>query len=128
MSFTLSIAGDETPYRGQELAQLLAEVAAGRVDFLILTRDSSQEYVQAAGAHGRVNVERRDHIAGEWVHVKFARRDGSLAELPPLVAGYAGFPDRELFAPDHAARVFSNFVAGLPASASAELLTLPVEF
>ena len=127
MSYTLSIAGEEQPYTGQDLDDMLAEVASESIEFLILTRDASQEYTQAAGAHGRLSIEQRVRVEGAWRHSRGCRRGGSTQRLPPRVPGYEGYAERELLEVDAVAALFEAFGAGLPSAPEFEWLDVSAE-
>ena len=127
MSYTLSIAGDEQAYTGQDLGDMLAEVASESIEFLILTRDASEEYTQAAGAHGRLIIEQRVRVEDAWRHSKGCRRGGSTQRLPPRVPGYEGYAERELLEVDTVASLFEAFARGQPSAPELEWLDVSAE-
>ncbi|KIG16521.1 hypothetical protein DB30_04434 [Enhygromyxa salina] len=127
MSFTLSIEGNEQTYANQDLPARLADVASETIEFLILTRDTTGEYIQSTGAYGRLVVERRDQATGAWKHYRIYRRGGATRRLPARVPGYEGYPDREVLDVDDVAGLFADFVRGKPTSAGFELLDVSAE-
>ena len=127
MSYTLSVGGEEQAYTGQDLGDMLAEVADESIEFLILTRDASEEYTQAAGAHGRLIVEQRVRVEGAWRHSKGCQRGASSERLPPRVPGYEGYAKRELLEIDTVAKLFEAFGEGQASAPELEWLDVSAE-
>ena len=124
MSFRLSIGGDEQPFDddlASELSDLIVGVATGRVEFLILTREATGEYLQCAGANEALIAERRDRAAQGWAHYRLCRRGGSRERLPPAVEGYQGYEARELLDVGEVELAFEDFMAGRPPSDTFEI-------
>lgn len=130
MAFTISIDGEERAFDEQERAELstyIVDVACARADFLILTNDQSDEYIQCAEADRRLLVERRDRRGGSFKHYQVVREGGSREKLPPRVEGYEGYERRAVLDIEDAEGLFEEFLSGQPIGARFEALDMTDE-
>ena len=115
MAFTISIGGEERPLDDEqraELATYLVDVACSRTDFLILSNDETSEYIQCAEAYGRLVAERRDRQGAAFKQCRIVRAGASREKLPPRVAGYEGYEEREVLNVEDVERLFEEFLSG----------------
>ncbi|MCB9596578.1 MAG: hypothetical protein H6719_27890 [Sandaracinaceae bacterium] len=106
---TLTLGGRDEPFRGQALEPLLADVAAGELDFLVLANDATGSYVQAAEAYGELIAEWRDVRPDGFTHVKLCLPGRSDARRPPKVPGYEGYLDKEILSVEDVVTIFEAF-------------------
>lgn len=131
MAYTLNLDGVERPLNKREranIAAFIADVASGRADFMIIREDKTKEFVQCAEAHGGVVAERKVRAGRSWQQTRIVREDGSKTRLPPRVAGYQGYEEREVLKVDEFQQIVKAFLAGEPPGDGFELVDVTRDY
>lgn len=131
-SFALNIDGEHYPdARNADLESILAGVAAGTLEFAILSEEHSGFFVQAAGAYGALTVEYQHQTkTGRRQHFRLCRPDlgdAGLVRRAPLVPGYQGYLEKEVLSVEDGFSIFTTFLDTLRVPERFETIDISAE-